>query len=84
MHHQENTADTQTAPDEPGLDASTWFAPFNSAAFLSLQAAIGNRAVSQLLQTDAMQPGHQNNGNGHSQFGTALAPQECSGAPARP
>lgn len=65
--NQQNTVDTQTAAREPGQEASSWFAPFNSATFLSLQAAIGNRAVSELLQAEATQRAAKNNGNAHPQ-----------------
>lgn len=65
--NQQNTVDTQTAAGEPATDASTWFAPFDSATFLSLQAAIGNRALGQLLQPEAMRQAHKNNGDDHSQ-----------------
>ncbi len=65
--NQQNAVDTQTATGEPGQDASTWFAPFDSATFLSLQAAIGNRALGQLLQAEAMQQAHTDNGDDHSQ-----------------
>ena len=75
--NQQNTVDTQTPSVETGQDASTWFAPFDSATFLSLQAAIGNRALGQLLQAESMQHAHKNNGNGHSQ---TVEPE----APARP
>lgn len=57
--NQQNTVDPQTTTG----DASTWFAPFDSATFLSLQGAIGNRALGQLLQAEAMQHAQQNNGN---------------------
>jgi len=62
---QEKTVDTQRQPaaEEPALEASTWLAPFNSGTFLSLQNAIGNRAVSQLLQADPAHQGHNGNGN---------------------
>lgn len=73
--NQENTAETQAATGDPGIDSPTWFAPFDSATFLSLQAAVGNRAVGQLLQGEAMQHAHKNNGNGHVQRGLETTTQ---------
>ena len=77
--NQEKPRDTKhpAPPDDSALDASTWLAPFSSGTFLSLQNAIGNRAVSQLLQLDMEQQrrngngngndsGHKNNGNGYN------------------
>ena len=66
--NQQNTVDTQTPSVETGQDASTWFAPFDSATFLSLQAAIGNRALGQLLQAESVQHAHKNNGNAHAEI----------------
>ena len=70
-HKPEGTVDNQIAAGESVVDASPWLAPFDSATVLSLQAAIGNRAVRQLLQVEAMQQAHKNNGNGHSQLKAA-------------
>lgn len=69
--NQEKTRDTQNPapPDDAVLDASTWLAPFSSGTFLSLQNAIGNRALSQLLQLDMEQQRGNGNGNGHKNNG---------------
>lgn len=65
-NNRQNTVVTTTTGD-PRQDASTWFAPFDPATFLSLQAAIGNRAVGQLLQAEAAQHAHKDNGDLHSE-----------------
>jgi hypothetical protein len=75
--NQEKTRDTENPapPYDSALIASTWLAPFSSGTLLSLQNAIGNRALSQLLQLDMEQHrrkdegngnGHKNNGKGHN------------------
>lgn len=78
-HKQEKTVDTQrpTAAGEPALEQATWLAPFSSGTFLSLQNAIGNRAVSQLLQTDMGRP--RQNGNGNGNGGRIVHPQLGAG-----
>jgi hypothetical protein len=85
---QEKTVDTQRqmATEEPALDASSWLAPFDSGTFLSLQTAIGNRALTQLLQADPARQGHNGNGNGHALTHAAKSIQRKpeNGAPETP
>jgi uncharacterized protein DUF4157 len=76
-HEKDVHSRRQVQAGEPVLEPSTWLAPFGSGTFLSLQNAIGNRAVSQLLQSDLGQTRQNGNGNGrkpnHPQLSTAPA-----------
>src|SRR5215213_2646802 len=65
-HTREKTEEPRRTDQagDPALDSSTWLAPFNSATFLSLQNAIGNRALGQLLKADMGQA--RPNGTGHA------------------
>lgn len=71
----------QTAAEELALEPSTWFAPFSSRTFLSLQNVIGNRAVSQLLQAEMVQARQNNESNGNGS-GPMLTPTQLSTGPA--